>query len=66
MLFALCFLLMGDPLCFDMLCCFDTNVKARGNERKAIYRSDSDRAQFLELLGEASENFGVCMSNVEM
>jgi putative transposase len=33
------------------------HVTARGNERKAIYRHDSDRAHFLELLGEATERF---------
>jgi putative transposase len=31
------------------------HVTARGNERKPIYRQDSDRAHFLELLSEASE-----------
>jgi len=35
------------------------HVTARGNERKAIYRDDSDRAHFLELLGEATERFGI-------
>jgi REP element-mobilizing transposase RayT len=35
------------------------HVTARGNERKAIYRSDTDRAHFLELLGEATEAFGI-------
>lgn len=35
------------------------HVTARGNERKAIYRDDSDRFHFLELLGEATERFGI-------
>src|SRR5579859_4369711 len=35
------------------------HVTARGNERKAIYRDDSDRTHFLELLGEATERFGI-------
>ena len=35
------------------------HVTARGNERKAIYRNDSDRAHFLALLAEAVERFGI-------
>ena len=35
------------------------HVTARGNERKAIYRNDSDRTHFLELLSQATERFGV-------
>src|SRR5258708_27842997 len=35
------------------------HVTARGNERKAIYREDSDRCHFLELLSEATDRFGV-------
>ena len=35
------------------------HVTARGNERKAIYRTDRDRAHFLELLAEATERFGI-------
>ena len=35
------------------------HVAARGNERKAIYYSDSDRAHFLQLLGEATQQFGI-------
>jgi putative transposase len=35
------------------------HVTARGNERKAIYRDDADRAHFLQLLGEATERFGI-------
>jgi putative transposase len=31
------------------------HVTARGNERKPIYRQESDRAHFLELLSEATE-----------
>ena len=33
------------------------HVTARGNERRAIYRGDRDRAHFCELLGEAVELF---------
>jgi REP element-mobilizing transposase RayT len=35
------------------------HVSARGNERKAIYRVDGDRAHFLELLAQATEQFGI-------
>lgn len=35
------------------------HVTTRGNERKPIYRTDADRAHFLELLGEAVERFGL-------
>ena len=35
------------------------HITARGNERKAIYRQDADRFHFLELLGEATERFGI-------
>jgi len=35
------------------------HVTARGNERKPIYRDDSDRTHFLELLGEATDQFGI-------
>src|SRR5215472_1190357 len=35
------------------------HVTARGNERKAIYRNDSDRAHFLEVLAEVVERFGI-------
>ena len=35
------------------------HVTARGNERRAIYRQDGDRYHFLELLGEATERFGI-------
>ena len=35
------------------------HVTARGNERKPIYRDDSDRFHFLELLAEAIERFGI-------
>lgn len=34
------------------------HVTARGNERRAIYRGDSDRFHFLELLAELNERFG--------
>jgi REP element-mobilizing transposase RayT len=35
------------------------HVTARGNDRKAVYRNDSDRFHFLELLSEATERFAV-------
>jgi REP-associated tyrosine transposase len=35
------------------------HVTARGNERKAVYRRESDRFHFLELLAEATERFAV-------
>ena len=35
------------------------HVVARGNERKAIFRDDTDRFHFLELLGELGQHFGV-------
>ena len=35
------------------------HVTARGNERKPIYRDDSDHPHFLELLAEATERFGI-------
>jgi len=35
------------------------HVTARGNEKKTIYRDDSDRERFLAVLGEAVERFGV-------
>ena len=35
------------------------HVTARGNERKAFLRDDSDRFHFLELLAEQTERFGV-------
>ena len=35
------------------------HVTARGNERKAIFRTDADRRHFLELLGTLAERFGV-------
>ena len=34
------------------------HVTARGNERKAIYRDDTDRAHFLRLLADLGERFG--------
>ncbi len=34
------------------------HVTARGNERKAIFRDEGDRFQFLELLSELEERFG--------
>jgi REP element-mobilizing transposase RayT len=35
------------------------HVTARGNERKAVFRNDTDRFHFLELLSEATERFGI-------
>jgi REP element-mobilizing transposase RayT len=35
------------------------HATARGNDRKAIYREESDRTHFLELLGELTERFGL-------
>ena len=35
------------------------HVTARGNERKAIYRAEADRAHFLRLLGQLAERFGL-------
>lgn len=35
------------------------HVTARGNERKSIYRDDSDRTHFLELLAETTERFAL-------
>ena len=35
------------------------HVTARGNERKPIYRQDTDRLHFLTLLSESTERFGV-------
>jgi REP element-mobilizing transposase RayT len=34
------------------------HVTARGNERKAIFRQDTDRFHFLKLLTEQTERFG--------
>ena len=34
------------------------HLTARGNERKDIFRDDTDRFHFLELLGEVSQRFG--------
>ena len=36
-----------------------SHVVARGNERKAIFRDDTDRFHFLELLSQLGERFGV-------
>jgi len=35
------------------------HVTSRGNERKAIFRDDTDREKFLELTGRAVEQFGI-------
>ena len=35
------------------------HVTARGNERRAIYRDDTDRARFLETVGKAAQQFGI-------
>ena len=45
------------------------HVTSRGNERRAIFRTDRDRKTFLEFLGQATQRFGwsitayVLMSN---
>ncbi len=35
------------------------HVTARGNERRAIFRSDLDRSRLLEFLGECTARFGL-------
>ena len=35
------------------------HVTARGNQRQAIFRDDTDRRRFLQTLGEACERFGL-------
>src|SRR6266571_8366879 len=35
------------------------HVTSRGNERKAIFRDDTDREKFLELIGRAVEQFDI-------
>jgi len=40
------------------------HVTARGNERRAIFRDDRDRAHFCEVLGEMVERFRVLLSHV--
>src|SRR5256886_4386196 len=35
------------------------HVTSRGNERKAVFRDDTDREKFLELIGRAVEQFGI-------
>ena len=35
------------------------HITARGNERNSIYRDDSDRTHFLELLAETTERFAL-------
>lgn len=35
------------------------HVTSRGNERKAVFRDDTDRQKFLELIGRAVEQFGI-------
>lgn len=37
------------------------HVTGRGNERRAIFRADRDRAHFLELLGQLPGRFGVAV-----
>ena len=37
------------------------HATARGNERKNIFRDDTDRFHFLELLSEMPERFGVAL-----
>lgn len=38
------------------------HVTSRGNERKRIFRSDTDRRQFVELLGKAARRYGWLVS----
>jgi putative transposase len=38
------------------------HLTSRGNERRAIFRCDADRRQFLKLLGEASLRFRWCVT----
>jgi len=43
------------------------HVTSRGDRREAIYEDDSDRVQFLEILGEAIRSFNwVCHAYCEM
>ena len=35
------------------------HVTSQGNERKAIFRDDTDREKFLELIGRAVEQFDI-------
>jgi len=35
------------------------HVTSRGNERKPVFRDDTDREKFLELIGRAVEQFGI-------
>jgi len=35
------------------------HITTRGNERRAIFRSDRDREHFLEVLAEMTRRFGV-------
>ena len=37
------------------------HVTARGNERRAIFRDDTDRKRFVQTLGEAAERFGLAV-----
>jgi len=41
------------------------HVTSRGNERKAIFRDDTDREKFLELIGRAVEQFGIKLHSRE-
>lgn len=47
---------MSRPLRIEYLGTY-YRVTSRGNERKAIFRDDQDREQFLELLSRAVEEF---------
>ncbi len=43
------------------------HITSRGDRREAIYEDDSDRVQFLEILGEVIETFNwVCHSYCQM
>ena len=46
------------PTRIDLAGCW-YHVTARGNERREIFRDDRDREQFVGLLGELGEQFGV-------
>lgn len=37
------------------------HATARGNQRKPIFRDDTDHFRFLELLSQMPERFGVCL-----
>ena len=51
---------MARPLRIEASGCW-YHVTARGNERRAIFRGDTDRRHFLELLGELTARFRVVL-----